>query len=57
MSDEEVVEDVFPVEYTGIRKAMEKLYGLEGEQAMMEKSEDWRPYRSPVSLYLWNARD
>ncbi|MFC6732922.1 MULTISPECIES: DNA-3-methyladenine glycosylase [unclassified Haladaptatus] len=50
-------EDVFPVEDLGIRNGMAKLYALEAEPAMVEKAEDWRPYRSYASRYIWRAID
>ena len=50
-------EDVFPVEDLGIRKAMKNLYGLESRSEMEEKAEDWRPYRSLASRYLWKSLD
>ena len=50
-------EDVFPVEDLGIRNAMEELYGLESRSEMRGKAEDWRPYRSLASRYLWKSVD
>lgn len=50
-------EDVFPVEDLGIRNGMTKLYDLEDEQKMVEKADDWRPYRSYASRYVWRAVD
>lgn len=50
-------EDAFPVEDLGIRRAMEETYGLEDRSEMREKAEEWRPYRSLASLYLWRSRD
>lgn len=50
-------EDVFPVGDLGIRKAMEELYGEMSRSEMREKAEDWRPYRSLASLYLWRVVD
>lgn len=50
-------EDIFPVEDLGIRKAMEKVYGLKSRGEMREKAKDWRPFRSLTSLYLWKAVD
>lgn len=60
--------DVFPVEDLGIRRGMELVCGDDVEQsgtrpgsseltraAMRNRAEDWRPYRSYASLYLWNA--
>ena len=50
-------EDVFPVEDLGIRKGMSALYGLDHRDAMVEKAEDWRPFRSYASRYVWRAVD
>ena len=50
-------EDVFPVEDLGIRKAMENLYGMESRSEMRDKAEEWRPYRSLASRYLWKSVD
>ena len=50
-------EDVFPVEDLGIRKALENLYGLESRSEMREKAEEWKPYRSLASRYLWKSVD
>lgn len=48
-------EDIFPVEDLAIRKAMKNLYGIEEKSLMKEKSEDWKPFRSKASLYLWKS--
>ncbi|MFB6190981.1 MAG: DNA-3-methyladenine glycosylase [Candidatus Nanohaloarchaea archaeon] len=50
-------EDVFPVEDLGIRNAMQQLYGIEDREEMASRAEDWRPYRSLASLYLWRSVD
>ncbi|MFB6292100.1 MAG: DNA-3-methyladenine glycosylase [Candidatus Nanohaloarchaea archaeon] len=50
-------EDIFPVEDLGIRKAMEELYGDMTREEMVAKAEDWKPYRSIASLYLWRLVD
>lgn len=50
-------EDVFPVEDLGIRKAIQEAYGLEERSEMREKAEEWRPFRSIASLYLWKLVD
>jgi DNA-3-methyladenine glycosylase II len=52
--------DVLPVGDLGIRRAVERLYGLEAlpSQAELEAlGERWRPYRSLASLYLWESLD
>lgn len=52
-------EDVFPVEDLGIRKGMAILHGFEEDDrtGMVEHAEQWSPYRSYASLYLWRAYD
>lgn len=46
-------QDVFPVEDLGIRRAMEEMYGLSSRGEMNSRAEEWEPYRSIASLYLW----
>lgn len=50
-------EDVFPVEDLGIRRGMEQLYGTLTREEMSQKAENWRPYRSYASRYVWRAYD
>jgi DNA-3-methyladenine glycosylase II len=51
-------EDVFPVEDLGIRKGMTALFGTDLTRAeMVERSEEWSPYRSYASLYLWGVEE
>lgn len=50
--------DVLPVGDLGIRRAMERAYGLDGmpEAEEMERiAEPWRPLRTLASLYLWHS--
>jgi DNA-3-methyladenine glycosylase II len=50
--------DVLPVGDLGIRRAMERAYGLEGlpQPASMEQiAEPWRPYRTLACRYLWRS--
>jgi DNA-3-methyladenine glycosylase II len=49
--------DVFPVEDLGIRKGMQTLYGDIDREAMVDRAERWRPYRSYATRYLWLAVD
>jgi DNA-3-methyladenine glycosylase II len=52
--------DVLPVGDLGVRRAVERLYGLEGLPSAAELdalAERWRPYRSLASLYLWESLD
>ena len=51
--------DVFPKKDLGIQLAMKKLYNLESEKKellkeMEEIAENWKPYRSAASFYLWS---
>lgn len=54
--------DVFPVDDLGIQNAMKKHYGLEEtgkalKLRMQEIAENWRPYRTIASKYLWQSLD
>jgi DNA-3-methyladenine glycosylase II len=48
--------DVFPSNDLGIRTAMTRLYGSNGDHADLELIADkWRPYRTVASWYLWQS--
>jgi DNA-3-methyladenine glycosylase II len=50
--------DVLPVGDYGVRKAAQRLYGLDalpGRADLEALGEAWRPYRSVASWYLWRA--
>ena len=50
--------DVLPVDDYGIRKALQRAYGLrELPKAdwMRKKAEGWRPYRTVACWYLWRS--
>ncbi|HVL88077.1 MAG TPA: DNA-3-methyladenine glycosylase [Candidatus Thermoplasmatota archaeon] len=50
--------DVLPVGDYGVRKGMQRLYGLRAlplPERMREIAEPWRPYRSAGSWYLWRS--
>ena len=52
--------DVLPVGDLGVRRAVERRYGLEGmpdAETLERLGERWRPYRSLASLYLWHSLD
>jgi DNA-3-methyladenine glycosylase II len=52
--------DVLPVGDLGVRRAVERLYGLEGlpsAEELERLGERWAPYRSLASLYLWKSLD
>jgi DNA-3-methyladenine glycosylase II len=52
--------DVLPVGDLGIRKAVQREYGLDDlpEAAELERiAEPWRPHRSLACLYLWRSLD
>ena len=52
--------DVLPVGDLGVRRAVERLYGLEtlpSAEELERLGERWRPYRSLASLYLWHSLD
>ncbi len=50
--------DVLPTGDLGIRRAIERAYGLDGlpDPATMERiAEPWRPYRTLACRYLWRS--
>ena len=52
--------DVLPVGDLGVRRAVERAYGLEelpDAETLERLGERWRPYRSLASLYLWDSLD
>ena len=52
--------DVLPVGDLGIRRAIERAYGLDGlpDAPEMERiAEPWRPYRTLACRYLWRSLD
>ncbi len=52
--------DVLPVDDFGIRKGVQQLYSLRElpKKAEIEKlAENWRPFCSVASLYLWRHKD
>jgi DNA-3-methyladenine glycosylase II len=52
--------DVLPVGDLGVRRAVERAYGLEAMPSAEELDrlgERWAPYRSLAALYLWESLD
>jgi DNA-3-methyladenine glycosylase II len=52
--------DILPVGDLGVRRAVERAYGLEGlpdAETLERLGERWAPYRSLASLYLWESLD
>ncbi len=50
--------DVLPVGDLGIRRAIERAYGLDGlpdAPTMEEIAEPWRPHRTLACRYLWRS--
>jgi len=47
--------DVFSVGDLGLRRAIEKLYGISDFKEILKLSESWKPYRSLASWYLWRS--
>ncbi|MCE7792268.1 DNA-3-methyladenine glycosylase [Salipaludibacillus sp. CUR1] len=50
--------DLFPVQDIGIQNAMKKYYNWEAKPThavMLEKSKEWKPYRTYATLYLWES--
>ncbi|WP_276499702.1 DNA-3-methyladenine glycosylase family protein [Pontibacter litorisediminis] len=54
--------DIFPVDDLGIQNAMKRHYGLEAtgkalRLQMQQIAENWRPFRTIASKYLWQSLD
>jgi DNA-3-methyladenine glycosylase II len=50
--------DVFPVEDLGVRTGMRRILDPEmSRRRMADRAEQWRPYRSYATLYLWREID
>jgi len=50
--------DIFPLDDSGIRKGMEKLFRKELSKKEMSKlSEKWKPFRTIASWYIWRVVD
>ena len=52
--------DILPLGDLGIKKAIRKLYKLQDlptDELMIEKSLNWKPYRTIASCYLWTLVD
>jgi DNA-3-methyladenine glycosylase II len=52
--------DVFPVGDLGLRNAMAEAYGLRrhtSPKRLERIADNWRPYRTVGSLYLWKTYD
>jgi len=47
--------DIFSVGDAGLRRTIEKLYGITDEKKMLKLSENWKPHRSTASWYLWKS--
>ncbi|WP_251328324.1 DNA-3-methyladenine glycosylase family protein [Haloplanus pelagicus] len=46
-------EDVLPLGDLAVRRGLEDLYGCASRPAMRAVADDWRPYRSYGTLYVW----
>jgi 3-methyladenine DNA glycosylase/8-oxoguanine DNA glycosylase len=52
--------DVLPVDDLGVKKGFQKVYGLPKlptAAQMIEKADQWRPFRSIGTWYMWKAVD
>jgi len=52
--------DVLPVDDLGIQKSIQRVYSLRKlpkAERICEVAQNWHPYCSIASLYLWHARD
>ena len=52
--------DVFPMDDLGVKQGLRKVYSLRElpkKDEMKRLAENWRPYRTVASLYLWRQKD
>lgn len=47
--------DVFSLGDLGLRRAVERLYGITDHTEILELTEKWKPNRSTASWYLWRS--
>lgn len=47
--------DIFSLGDLGLRKAVQKLYGISNHEEILALSASWKPYRSYASWYLWRC--
>lgn len=48
-------EDVFSLGDAGLKRAIKNLYKLEKDTDILKLSEEWKPFRSHASWYLWKS--
>jgi DNA-3-methyladenine glycosylase II len=48
-------QDVFSIGDAGLRRAIQNLYKISDLEEMLKLSENWKPYRSTASWYLWRS--
>ena len=48
-------QDVFSIGDLGLRRAIEKLYGITDLKKVLELTESWKPNRSTAAWYLWRS--
>jgi DNA-3-methyladenine glycosylase II len=48
-------EDIFSLGDAGLKRAIKNLYKLEDEKEILKLSENWKPFRSHASWYLWRS--
>lgn len=46
-------DDVLPLGDLAVRRGIESLYGVETRDEMRRVAEDWKPYRSYGTRYVW----
>lgn len=46
--------DIIPLGDIAVVNTIKELYGCEGKEAMMVLAENWKPYRSMATYFLWH---
>jgi DNA-3-methyladenine glycosylase II len=47
--------DIFSIGDLGLRRAIEKLYGITDRKEMVALAQNWSPHRSTACWYLWRS--
>jgi DNA-3-methyladenine glycosylase II len=47
-------EDIFPIGDIALKNTMKELAGLQTEEEMLKLAEEWRPYRTLATFFMWH---
>ena len=47
-------EDIFPLGDIALKNTMKELTGLQTEEEMLKLADEWRPYRTLATFFMWH---